>query len=259
MLPIHMGAGERRLFGTFHARSTTVAARGAVLLCNPFGREAIQLHRLYRVLADRLSRAGNDVLRFDYYGAGESAGEDLDADLDAWGDDVLTAHAELLKRSANPLTTWMGARLGANLAQRVAPRVPLARLVLLDPIADGRDYLDSLRAQHAAMLIESQQGTLPKELPGFREDERQYIEEACGFAVPRKFCNDLRAIRFAPVDSDADTVLICDAQTPNGQALVAAAGSRMRVANFSHGADWTSSLVPPQVLNLLFTEMAGTR
>jgi pimeloyl-ACP methyl ester carboxylesterase len=259
MLPIHLGADTRRLFGMFHARNPAMAARSAVLLCNPFGREAIQLHRLYRVLADRMSRVGCDVLRFDYYGTGESGGEDSDADLDLWAGDVLTAHAELLRRSGNHRVVWAGARLGATLAQRMAARAPLARLVLLDPIADGRDYLDGLREQHAENLIESERRQLPPLAATFRDDQTQFLDEASGFAVPRGFCDSLRAIRFAPDRVAADTVVICDSQTPNGRALAASVtrSPGVRLLNFSHGADWASSLVPPQVLNLLVTEAAG--
>jgi pimeloyl-ACP methyl ester carboxylesterase len=260
MLPIHFGAG-RGLFGMFHARGPSAEPRSAVLLCNPFGREAVQLHRLYRVLADRLSRTGCDVLRFDYHGTGESAGDDNDANLDLWAGDLLTAHAELVRRSGNPQVVWVGARLGANLAQRMATRAPLARLVLLDPIADGRDYLDMLRTQHADILIESARRHLPRHVRGFREDETQYLDEASGFAVPRGFCDSLRAMRFAADGAPADTVVICDSQTPNGQALTASAATApgIRVAHFSHGVDWTSSLVPAPVLNLLVNEAQGPR
>ena len=261
MLPIHLGSPSRRLFGMFSARNASVAPRSAVLLCNPFGREAVQLHRLYRVLAERLSRAGSDVLRFDYYGSGESAGDDVDADLDRWGDDVLTAHAELSRRSGIAQVVWAGSRLGATLAQRMASRVTLARLVLLDPIADGRDYLEMLRDQHVDILVESERRRLPPRTATFREDDRQYLDEASGFAVPRAFCDSLRAIRFTPDAAGRDTVVISDSQTPNGQALSAIAKQApgIRVANFSHGADWTSSLVPPQVLNILVNEAGGPR
>ena len=261
MLPIHLGSGSRRLFGMYSARNPAVAPRSAVLLCNPFGRDAIQLQRLYRVLSERLSRAGSDVLRFDYYGTGDSSGDDADADLDLWGEDLLTAHAELVRRSGSAQIVWAGSRLGATLAQRMAPRVSLARLVLLDPIADGRDYLELLRDQHVDILVESERLKLPPRTATFREDDKQYLDEASGFAVPRTFCDALRAIRFTPESAARDTVVICDSQTPNGQALAASAKQvpGIRVANFSHGADWTSSLVPPQVLNILVNEAGGPR
>ncbi len=260
MQPEYFGPPGHELFGIFHARGAQAPARAAVLLCNAFGRESVQLHRLFRVLADRLSRAGCDVLRFDYYGTGDSAGDDTDADLEGFCEDLLRANAELTRRAPGMPVTWVGARLGANVAALASRRVSPARLVLLDPIADGRDYLDALRTQHAETLIESQRAKLPPARVSFRDDESQYLEEASGFALPRRLCDQLRAVRFTAPGTGVPSVVICDSQTPNGKHLAAqcaAASPPVRVANFSHGADWTSSLVPPQVMNLLIAESEG--
>src|SRR5690349_2644367 len=98
-IPLYFEADSRRLFGMFHPRPATAAPRRGVLLCNAFGREAIRAHRVFRVLAERLSRAGCDVLRFDYYATGDSAGDDGEVDFSAWPRDILAAHSELLARS----------------------------------------------------------------------------------------------------------------------------------------------------------------
>jgi uncharacterized protein len=258
MTPFYFGADDRRLFGTFHARNPAVAASHAVLLCNAYGREAIQLHRLFRVLADRLTRSGCDVLRFDYYGTGESAGDDLDANLDAWEADVMTARRELAARSPGSRLVLVGARLGATLAQRAAASVSPFRLVLLDPVADGRDYLDTLRAQHVDVLTEYERRRMSKAGRSFRDDPSQYLAEASGFAVPRKFCDQLREIRFS-TPQGGDVAVICDAQSANGAALTASVGASpgVQLLDFSHGADWTSSLVPAQVINLLVSTVAA--
>src|SRR4051812_43750768 len=65
MTPFYFGAPERRLLGLFHPSATAVRGARAVLLCNPFGQEAVRSHRVYRVLAERLARGGIAVLRFD--------------------------------------------------------------------------------------------------------------------------------------------------------------------------------------------------
>jgi pimeloyl-ACP methyl ester carboxylesterase len=256
MQPIHFGVEGRRLFGVFHARAAGTPPRSAVLLCNAFGREGVQLHRMFRVVADRLSRTGCDVLRFDYYGTGDSDGDDGDANLDGWTQDILTAHAELAKCVAAAQVTWIGARVGATLLQRAAERVMPARLVMLDPVFDGRDYLDLLRLHHWHTLIETQR---PRQPPGaiFREEPNFYIEEASGFAIPRAFCDQLRAIRFTPAAPAADNVVACDVNTSNGRQLADACAplaGAIRLVNFSHGEDWTSSLAPAPVVNLLVAE-----
>lgn len=260
MLPIYLGGPDRRLFGIFHARNQAVPTRASVLLCNAFGREGVQLHRLYRVLAERLSRNGFAVLRFDYHGTGDSAGEDLDADVEAWRDDIRVAHAELTRRAAGDSVVWMGARLGATLAHQAAAGLGIERLVLLDPIGDGRDYLDWLDAQHWLTLIETERARHPRRSASFRADDSQYLDEAGGFAVSPRLCDQLRALRFSPTSPARDTVVVCDAQTPAGQqitAICAAPGSAVRVVNFQHDGDWTSSLAPPQLLNVLVGEIGG--
>ena len=145
MIPIHFGRPDRTLFGIYH--EATEPAPTAVLLCPPFGQEAIRAHRLYRVLAERLARAGIAALRFDYYGTGDSLGDDLDGDLTGWQDDVLSAHRELVRRCQAKAVVWMGLRLGASLAALAARQAPaeLARLVLCTPVVDGRAYLAQLR------------------------------------------------------------------------------------------------------------------
>jgi len=66
MTPFHFGDSSRKLFGVYHRAGTASAQAPAVLLCNPFGEEAIRAHRIYRILAERLARHGAHVLRFDW-------------------------------------------------------------------------------------------------------------------------------------------------------------------------------------------------
>ena len=94
----------------------------------------------------RLSAAGIDTLRFDYFGTGDSAGEMVDADLAGWETDIELAIEELRDMVGSARVTLIGLRLGATLAARVAARRPgdVDRLVLWDPIQSGLEYLASL-------------------------------------------------------------------------------------------------------------------
>ena len=158
MTPFYFGAHGRRLFGVFHSGRRLGAT--AVLMCNPFGEEAIRAHRFQRVLADRLARAGLDVLRFDYFGTGDSAGDDAEGDLSGWTADVLTAHDELVQRSASARTVWIAGRLGAAVAASASAHAPRApdRLIVWDPVFDGRAYLNELADLHARALDDAYAG-----------------------------------------------------------------------------------------------------
>lgn len=64
------------------------------MICPPFVGEYLRSHRALRVLGDRLSEAGLDVLRFDWYGTGDSGGEHRDLTLEGAVADVRTAVEE---------------------------------------------------------------------------------------------------------------------------------------------------------------------
>ncbi len=150
MNPIRFGSPGRQLFGIYQPPSGGADRQTGVLLCNPFGQEAIRSHRLRRVLADHLAREGFHVLRFDYFGTGDSGGDDASGDLDGWCDDIVRADEELLSRSRRSRSSWIGLRLGASLAALAsgrAPRVPQS-LILWDPVIDGAGYLAELANAH---------------------------------------------------------------------------------------------------------------
>jgi uncharacterized protein len=154
MRPFFFGSSKKPLFGVHHpllARPTTKGARGAVLICNPFGREYLRAHRGLRELADKLSQEGLQTLRFDYYGSGDSAGEAEDGDVEHWLDDITVAAVELRDSAATSDISAVGLRLGASLAVLATERgASFSRLVLWDPVVVGRKYLDELLAQKSA-------------------------------------------------------------------------------------------------------------
>jgi amino acid adenylation domain-containing protein len=150
LIPIRFGSPGREMLGLYHPPTGELDRRECCLLCNPFGQEAIRAHVVFRILAEHLARSGFHVLRFDYFGTGDSAGEDDQGNLDLWTDNILRADDEIVRRSSSPRSSWIGLRLGATLAalaSRGAARKP-RRLVLWDPIIDGPAYLTEIRNAH---------------------------------------------------------------------------------------------------------------
>lgn len=141
------GSSGRQLFGAHHAPPATAHARGAVLLCPPWGLEYLVSHRIFRRLAVRLSEAGYHVLRFDYYGTGDSAGERDEGDLTAWEADANVAADELSDISGIATIATIGVRLGGAVAWRLATtRVDVHTTLLWDPIVHGTSYLREMEA-----------------------------------------------------------------------------------------------------------------
>lgn len=265
--PFLFGPASRRLFGLLHAPPADLAPRHGVVLCNPFGQEAVRAHRLLRVLAERLARGGHAVLRFDYHGTGDSPGDDLDADLDGWAADVREADRELCVRTGAGATAWVGMRLGATLALRAAREAPrhLRRLVLWDPVFDGARYLEFLRQRHVASL-EAAFSVPRRPSPSAQaRDPAAFRDEAIGFALPMRLREQLAALRAdAPgwPAAPASIVLIAEPEGEQADALARALaspapGSRAERIALRHGVDWTtdvagdSALVPGPALMAL--------
>lgn len=187
---MQFGDSRRALYGVYHAPQSRQARPRAVVLCNPFGEEAVRAFRIYRLLAERLAEAGAHVLRFDYYGTGDSAGDCAEADLGGFADSILEAQTELLDISGARDCAFVGLRLGAAAAVLAAARAATrpALLVLWDPIVSGRDYLHELAAGHRH-AIKTQTGVEPMQAdpPG----------EALGFLVSPRMANDLAALNLA--------------------------------------------------------------
>jgi len=141
MMPFYFGTPERRLFGVYDPPNKNVASAHAVVLCHPTGDEHIHAYRTMRQLAHKLSNAGMHVLRFDYYGTGDSSGETGDANMSGSCADIKTAVAELKDMSHALRISLIGMRLGANMAARVAVDEPseIAGVTLWEPLTTARD------------------------------------------------------------------------------------------------------------------------
>jgi exosortase A-associated hydrolase 2 len=145
MQPFYFGTQEKLLFGIYHPPLTRADRDTGVVLCNPFGSEAIYAHRAFRQVAVRLSRVGFHVLRFDYYGCGDSAGEGNEGDVDQWKKDISAAIDELKNRAGVSRVSLVGLRLGATLGLLVAvERNDVESLVLWEPVVKGKKYIEEL-------------------------------------------------------------------------------------------------------------------
>lgn len=152
--PLYFGDSDRKLYGVFHHPAKRRPAAPAVLLFNPFGEEAIRSNRIFRQIAERLSRAGAPVLRFDYYGSGDSAGDCAELDFDGMARDAATAQDELEAMTGARRFSWIGLGLGGAVAMRAAIEAnpKPTQLILWDPVLRGADYLSDLRRTHIAAL-----------------------------------------------------------------------------------------------------------
>lgn len=184
---------EEQLYGVFHGTGANAAQ--ALLICAPVGQENLRCHFVLQKMARQLAERGIAVLRFDYFGCGNSAGRDFEATPSRWRQDVATAFNELRRRAPRARISILGARLGALLAWNVRDRFEVAQLIVWDPIASGTDHLAHLRARHEARvrgLHNLRLGKKPRAIAG--------AEELVGFTYSRAALAELEqlAIEAAP-------------------------------------------------------------
>jgi pimeloyl-ACP methyl ester carboxylesterase len=146
-------------------------------------------------MADRLSRSGFHVLRFDYYATGDSSGDCSEASLARWVDDVLTASEELADTAGVQRVAWVGLRLGGTTTALAAARRPaiLSDLVLWDPVVDGLAYLEELRRAHLKLFAEDLEIPQPHRFAAGTGQSIE-IDQALGFVLPPGLRQEIRAL-----------------------------------------------------------------
>lgn len=148
--PFFFAREDARLFGILHSPEGP-AKPLAFVMSHPFGEEKLWSHRVFVSCARALAERGYAVLRFDYFGAGDSSGMSADSSLASHQADLQAAIRTLEQRMPNVQRIGLiGLRLGASFAalllesQSESPRLRSAPLVLWDPILDGDGYFQEL-------------------------------------------------------------------------------------------------------------------
>ncbi|POR55964.1 serine aminopeptidase S33 family [Paraburkholderia eburnea] len=202
-------------FGWLHPAD----GRTGVVLCNPFGYDALCTHRGWRKLAERLAAAGLPTLRFDYPGTGDAAGmEDDPGRVEAWIESIGAAVRHLRAWTGVTRVALVGLRLGATLAAAAAQRHGnIDDLVLLAPPVTGRRYIRELRAHRQGWLSTSAgMGAVPI------ADDAAYVE-AFGFGLHGDDIATLSAVDLMRAkEAPARRVLLLDSSGSNLAASLAA-------------------------------------
>ena len=204
MIPVHFGRSQRQLFGVYTPAAEPRARRG-VVICNPWGMEALRAHRALRHLGELLSKNGLDVMRFDYSGTGDSFGSASSARLADWVEDAELALDELIALAGVRRATMLGLRLGSYVAAQAAAHRPddVDRAVLWEPVFQG--------AEHVAELLDGAGAGRARGL------------SVVGFPLPPAFRDDLAKASLNGLPGPRIRVqLVSSTQASNGASGVSA-------------------------------------
>ena len=119
-----------------------------MVLCPASGDEYVRAYRAWRKLAEQLAGIGFDVLRFDYEGTGDSAGDPEErVQPDAWLQNIERVVNEAQTITGSSEVVLIGLRVGAMLAlQAAVASGGVTSLVLWSPFRSGRACVRELKA-----------------------------------------------------------------------------------------------------------------
>jgi alpha/beta superfamily hydrolase len=146
-----------RLFGILHPALSANCDRPsdtAIIYCNPIFEEHVCSHRISVNFARHAANRGYSVLRFDYFGDGESDGFFKDASISTRLTDIETAIRYLENHLRPSRIFLLGLRFGATLALLTAEKsLPVSGAVAWAPIINLWDYLyTQLRSNLTAQM-----------------------------------------------------------------------------------------------------------
>jgi alpha-beta hydrolase superfamily lysophospholipase len=208
MIPVYISG----CFGVLHAGSSNRAA----LICGSLSDEALNSYRPLVFLAEQLAAAEIPTLRLAYYGTGDSAGEDDEANrFDRWLDSISAAVAWLCEHCGVGAVTLIGHRIGASLAARAACDIDAVDSLVLVAPSSGRQLLHelTLSARIAQRVWQTNQPV----------DDGNWFESH-GLRINRATRDALNAldIRKLPCPPAAQALLLDSADHPAARNLVQA-------------------------------------
>ncbi|HUQ10649.1 MAG TPA: alpha/beta fold hydrolase [Steroidobacteraceae bacterium] len=148
-------ARRQRLYSVLHlADEARTQADFAVVFCAPLFDEKLWSHRVLVNYARSLASQGIPVLRFDYFGDGESEGRFEEATVTSRIADILDAVAFCRSRAGVRRVFLLGLGYGAALALSAGKSGAVDGVVAWAPVMSGQQYAsDLLRAHLGAQMV----------------------------------------------------------------------------------------------------------
>lgn len=197
------------LFALMFEPATT--ARLNLLILMPLGDEMNKSRRAVNLAARGLAALGVRVLLLDPTGCGDSWGDFEQLSWTRWLDDLCVGVEHLLQAdpdAAAPLALW-AVRSGTlpvahvleRLQQRAAGPVAVAGLLLWQPVAQGKVFLNQLaRLRTAGLLTGSTQASADSQQTPKACWDRGEAVEIAGYAYSAELAQGLERAEFRPID-----------------------------------------------------------
>lgn len=177
--------GGEQLFSVYHEPEVMDHCDAGIVFCYPYGQEYIRCHRLHVNIANKLAKRGFHVLRFDYYGTGDSTGEFSSLTVKESLNNIKMVVDRFRTSCDLHRVILLGVRFGATLAIMYSKIYDIDALVLWDPVLDGRAYIKSIDMSYKKWL----NGSFTKE-----HRKRNSFMENFGFQFSANLVNEIEEI-----------------------------------------------------------------
>ena len=227
MQPFFFGRSDRALLGIHHPAACL--GRQAWLVCAPLMQDGVRCQRALWTLARGLAAGNGDVLRFDWFGSGDSDGTTREMNLHSLAEDMLVscvALEQLVPGAPQRLLALRSAALPV-LVHAAAQGRPVD-VVLWEPTFDGAGLVANWHRQHDEQLrgVGRYSRSKPHSEPG----------ELTGFDVDPDFVDALSRL--------------------DQRSLVLPVGSRVLVASWTQDADTATFIAAQRAAGLTVETLA---
>lgn len=142
--PFHLEVNGARLYCVGYEPGRQDGTRTAWVMLNPLDNEAECSIRFYVRMARLLVRLGHPVLRFDYFGTGNSSGSFEQISMETLHRDIEGARTSLERSGGWSRFGLIGARFGGALALHFcACSSRISEVIIWDPVLDLCRYVEN--------------------------------------------------------------------------------------------------------------------
>ncbi len=189
----------------FHEYPGGLNSEIAILMLNPLFEEKKRSHRFQTEVSFELSRLGNKIFRFDYYGTGDSGGELYDFDLDQCLEDINYIIDYILLKKGVKQVILFGIRFGADISIYYTSLYnKVNKLILFEPIFNGKRYLLELRTRRQMFFSLNKMGAVKTSVI----INNKYYEDLQGFLLSEDLKNTIENWKWENIELLKKEVLI---------------------------------------------------
>jgi exosortase A-associated hydrolase 2 len=141
---LYINSGNKHIFSVIHTPDNKTNKKGIIFI-HPYAEEKQRVDRIFVNCARQLCSNGYFVMRFDFFGCGDSEGNFEELSYESQISDLRIVKNFFVGATGVENIFLFGVRLGANIAVQYAEiDNTISNIFLWSPIINGADYAETL-------------------------------------------------------------------------------------------------------------------